>query len=100
MADTNDVKEPLQCKPEDHDRFVYNQGEGDEAPIAEDGLLGCHFCGEPAFYCRNAEWYFHVNVSGREGDESPAHNVADGHPFLDPELDATGIPVKVAEQPE
>ena len=49
------------CPPEAHDRSLPDEPFEDEQAKAEDGLMGCNDCGLPLFYCRKAEWYFHVD---------------------------------------
>ena len=62
------------CPPEAHDRSLPDDGGrpydqpydengwlSDKQTMAADGLLGCNDCGKPLFYCRVAEWYFHVD---------------------------------------
>jgi hypothetical protein len=62
------------CDPSAHDRSLPDDGGrpydqpydsngflSDKQSYGPDGLLACNDCGRPLFYCRNAEWYFHVD---------------------------------------
>ena len=68
------ITDHAKCPPEAHDRSLPDDGGrpydqpydehgflSDKQVMAADGMLGCNDCGKPLFYCRKAEWYFHVD---------------------------------------